>query len=862
MRSSVHNFHGIWYSKYFSFMNGYCTQRPVKSEDTDNYIVIDTQSQNPKVRIGAIKGTLWYIHPTTSLSQWADTTYEEIEDGVLASSSFLDHHPSDAIVELYHPFLKFIPPSGRYKIPSIIVSCDYGFKYGTPSRYLSYILLNGGPQLLEKLSSNIDAPSKNYLLPSSFYPNHSGDTLMLNRKDPRGLMALFEYIVNRLYCFIATNMYENKDVLPTYQEAAEIYRQYTSEQGRTIKTPISRIWKTRNGSNCTEVFTFHFPYAPAGSTIWFENLPANWSQLNQKEFKNAVSILHFADTPFPSPQHIYTPMRWSKIVMPLDTTNLEDLDARKQGKQNFGMLCVNHKVSANMEYPEFIAAMLAIQYEIYRMSQHTAYGAWTYKNRPFLPNTWSDLQEALHNDEVKPSIHRWRSNRVVPTHMYHNPVIQCDSGLCGDGIDALLNPICNPYCHLNDPVLPIEELGLGKHLDYNIVQKNYLNDKIYRLYWRIKGKCLLPFHSQLTTMGYSSNGSEFEGRADLKNPGMEWSILGVNDDSEEDDYEKLDSKYGDRSAINPKLSKLMDRLDISHITDKYHQGKTIGYMRISSYDFSDPLLLMTDLRMGNRDLRYDQSSRMGTENFCGIFAELMRELLDPRHNDGFPIQDVILDIRCNSGGLAHSPWIASFFGDNRSGSDGALAVHNPKHPSEVGEGAHHSKLWTDILKERNASSYRGIVEAMDKMASTIDVRESLRRYGSECVFQNGNLYILTDECSCSEGDETIHYFLGDNLDRNIGANTHVFLVGEISGRIIGGTFCNITPDGLPLTSQFLTNRFGKPVNCVPLSRIENSSAAIVSILGRPLSVQDQTTALDILIPNISENVWQDIGFDS
>ena len=316
------------------------------------YIVIDAVTLNPLFRIGTLKGTLIHIHADTSI-QWSDTTYEMIEPDVLASTEFLQHGPQNAIAEVFLPFLKWTPQG-------IIVSCDYGVEtksgYIVPTRHPAFVLLTAGPLLLTKMSGPPTIPK----------PVHN---------DPFGVLRLFEYIFYRLFSFIATDKRSNQDVLRPRDEAMAIYKQYLSANGRTFSTrSISNLvhqarecttfWRCK--TLVTEVFTPSFPFATPGSTISFSGLPGQWKQLNNREFVNAVSVLHYANVPNPSPLHIHVPTRTSKIVWHFDSSNLKDLE----NLENI-MVHVRHRVHANMEYPEFIAAVMACQYDVFEVSQHT-----------------------------------------------------------------------------------------------------------------------------------------------------------------------------------------------------------------------------------------------------------------------------------------------------------------------------------------------------------------------------------------------------------------------------------------------------------------------------------------------------------
>ncbi|AYV87255.1 MAG: hypothetical protein Sylvanvirus45_3, partial [Sylvanvirus sp.] len=361
----------------------------------------------------------------------------------------------------------------------------------------------------------------------------------------------------------------------------------------------------------------------------------------------------------------------------------------------------------------------------------------------------------------------------------------------------------------------------------------------------VTGPSVLPLHATLPhlSQAYNQAGSMFESLVDpsVQKPG--WTLLGLGDDDEED------------SRPNPaKQLEVPFRLYGQHIKNTLPDltdltDAPVAYLRISSFDLCDPMLLMHDIRM-NTDAVLT-SPRLGSENYCQVWSTLMKALLAP-HPTGF-----IIDIRGNHGGLDLSSSIASFFGDDRAGTDGQYAVPTPRSYAMAQTQSCHS--WNEEMKQRGIHSFRSTLERCHEFQRRVYVQENIKRYGPECVFQHGNVVILTDQCACSEGDEFPNWFLGDRFDRHIGANTQVYIVGEIDGSIKGGTFTDFNTTGLPVLSNRLTNKQGQAVSPIPVSRIENASAGLMSINGHFLSIQDRRTAPDVLLPNNAQVLWNDVG---
>ena len=56
---------------------------------------------------------------------------------------------------------------------------------------------------------------------------------------------------------------------------------------------------------------------------------------------------------------------------------------------------VTHRFSSDMEYPAFVAAIRALFFASYRISQHSAYTAYFKPGSMFLFDTWAELKSAV-----------------------------------------------------------------------------------------------------------------------------------------------------------------------------------------------------------------------------------------------------------------------------------------------------------------------------------------------------------------------------------------------------------------------------------------------------------------------------------
>lgn len=848
----THVFHGLWASRYIGFVNAFNVNTLVHCEDVDAYIAIDTKTFAPLVAIYSFRGTKLHLHPFAKL-QKSDVFYCLLEPNILGSVHLQQHGPYETVGDVFHPCLQYIA-NGQSQPGSILVTCDFGVAPCFPTRHCAFILTTGGPLWLDQLSKTLDPPLPQPLVQARVFQQYANDTY--------GILPLFEYLFHRLYSFIATNPSENADIVPSYTQAKDLYKQYISPHGQVFETPLDHLWTSKHNSGLTEVFTQVFPFATPGSQVILQNLPKRWSELNNQPMR--ASIFHYTDDPHRSPSHLDIPTRVSKIVVHKDTNGFPDyepyseprliLDTISSTTRNTVAFAptirVRHRVHPSMEYADFIAAVLAFQYDLFGVSQHTGYSAWVYTENQAIPETWLDLQHALRSNTVMPVPFRWRSNRVYIYAWYHNPVMH----LKARKKFTIHDPTLPPFCHFNDPLIPMHELIINGQFDYHIVQENYLLGPPICIYWRLAGPCIHPFQAALTHQGYKQSGSKFESMAssepalNLLQGSQGWTLLGDQG-----------AVCLDPSLDSSKCAEIRHQLYGQRIYNP-HTHQATAYLRIAGFDLSDSLLLMHDIRMNTDQIM--SSPRKGSENFCGVVAPLMKMLLDPQTNYGHAMSTMIVDLRGNAGGLALMPFLASFFGGDRQGLDGAKAIPNPSYLQAAPNQNNKNRIcnsWTDLLASRHRQSYRGILEASDEIVKQVYVTETMRRYGAECVFKNGTLVILTDEAACSEGDEAPHWFLGDAYDRNIGNNVRVYLVGEGDMRIKGGTFTGFNKEGLPLYSNALKDSHGQPVCPIPISRIENGGAGADSMKGSPLSIQDERTALDVLLPGNIETVWRDVG---
>ncbi|MBA3679496.1 hypothetical protein H0W80_04935, partial [Candidatus Saccharibacteria bacterium] len=96
------------------------------------------------------------------------------------------------------------------------------------------------------------------------------------------------------------------------------------------------------------------------------------------------------------------------------------------------------------------------------------------------------------------------------------------------------------------------------------------------------------------------------------------------------------------------------------------------------------------------------------------------------------------------------------------------------------------------------------------------------RYGSNAVFSGGKVVVLHNEQAASGGDDILTTcWVGENNDKELGANTQTVFLGSADGRLKGGSWIGYS-DCMPLQkySERLKDSSGNPVSAIPRMRID------------------------------------------
>jgi hypothetical protein len=125
--------------------------------------------------------------------------------------------------------------------------------------------------------------------------------------------------------------------------------------------------------------------------------------------------------------------------------------------------------------------------------------------------------------------------------------------------------------------------------------------------------------------------------------------------------------------------------------------------------------------------------------------------------------------------------------------------------------------------------------------------QTAMRYGSDAVFSGGKVVVLHNEEAASAGDQILtSCWLGENNDKQLGANTQAVFIGSADGRLKGGTWFGFS-DCMPLQkySERLQDSSGNPVSAIPRMRIDIPFVSYVtSFNGHKITQQTPDLAID------------------
>lgn len=637
------------------------------------------------------------------------------------------------------------------------------------------------------------------------------------------------------------------------------------DEGITVTTHVTKIRPTNNafGQLVTDIYTDAFSLATPGATVTIDGFTGNYAALNGT-YINGVSYLQFGGAPNPSGLHVdYAQNAQGQqtagtypfhFLLSKDTSNTISFPRVTSGS-NVGLgifttvpggatVTVTHRVHSNMEYPEFEAAVFALTYKVWRVSEHSWFTGFWPAESVFLFDNFNQLQAAVKAGTALTDSLRTNTSTLRPSLFYNNPAL-----------NTLLTSQANNYM-LNDPfgVRPDAAGNWPAQYNYDIVLNNYLEDAA-NLYWALDGVPSGPWvevqENVQNNFGYKSNinpsitgAKTFVGAVAPYFPVS--TILDPN----------FYTLMGGSLAIPPSLNSILSAKNeeyFGRIKPSLTGGKNIGYIRLLDFDWFDPFGLMIS---GFFDPTDGASPKFDREALSRVLSAMMHYIVTDLQSEA-----VIIDTRGNAGGLGELGLaLAEFFGDTRPG----VATN----ASYKDDGTRPLDQLQDPTKYTTANNVLAITRGQ---YATLQAGYNNIQYPGS-VFQGGKVIILTDVISASAGNTFPNFFLGANLNKDIGANTTVEFIGDIDGRLkgFGG---EIDPMPVSQNSSFLTDASGNPVSPINVGYDICDSFFPQSVVGTNYYINQQTpvTAIDAAplkgtaggnpLPNDwPQTVWPDLGF--
>ncbi len=819
-------FHGWWAKVDKGILGGFGsdfnTFAQIGSEDIDAYIFIDA-TQDPIV-ITTMGGNGKDFRSPKPNEVADRPTYFQRDAKTLLST--LPKNPGDPITELYGKSYNSLKLQSD---GNLIALTDQG----TRNVFGNTVVTFDGDFMIGGIYKKISAMD----LPAPF-PRY--DELDYRPVDYTLPTNLAQYIFNRmLYHGIArggegTSENWNPDFIG-FQEAHALFDEYLST-GKTYITNIDKTRTTKNGSGMTSIFTEDFHYAPPGSTVTLSGFGGGWAGINGTH-TNSVSVHAFGGIPNPNPLFVDVGSggTWKHyFYLNFDSTGFPQF-VGNSGYPNFAdgsanstlwgettpTLSVTHQITDDMEYPAFVAAMTAFFYDAFKVAQHTGQSGWVTEENPrFLADTWEDLQAALDVDEALIARFRSRTNRFQPPGYYQNPAVKTE-------FDLDIPPLGGYIWDFNEPydLLP----GVNPLLDYNVDGQNYLVG-VSNLYYTLAGVPTKPQHSILGLLGYknlagnSDGGAYFTGTVaplnfadpESGNPDPNvWSLLGVDFDG--DPVTSANNLFF--GFVNPLLT----------------SGKKVGYIYMPDEVRVDGFVLMPCINFTKDE---DQNSqRFGLEGYARVWAPLM-VYLNTMHPDGPGLDAIIFDDRSNAGGYGgQNQVVGEMFGAKRLLMEGSTAFWRDNG----------RRLPQKYVSELGYDGYKHLISLLDQQEGYLYVDETLARYGSNAVFSGGKVVVLHNEQGASGGDMILTTnWVGENNDKQLGANTESVFLGSADGRLKGGAWLGYS-DCMPLQkySERLQDSSGNPVSAIPRMRIDLPFMdAPTTFHGLKVTLQNPEIAMD------------------
>lgn len=663
----------------------------------------------------------------------------------------------------------------------------------------------------------------------------------LDEKSPDDPAKMFTAAVDR-FLYVG-NSHIVKDLnSQTFIGVQEAYalRDRIIEEGVTYTRPVHKVFVTQSAEGWTTIRTDAYHYVMAASRVTISGCTGDWASMNgvhdvstatiRGDVNPEAAFTDWGPDPDARTMHNQFAIFFNSTGFPSDSFGVGNLTGPCEMSVSYG------PIKSDTQYRETISSVDYWIIETFKVAQHartliyydpaTEVGEGPAK--AYIPyNTWDDLAAGLADGTALAINNRPTRANENNGYLYVGAAKRnfLDEVLNGDFFILPLDSRIGGTIDLNNRFQVRPDFDYynpsGKYW-YNIARQNYLIDVKVPIF-RCVGPTTKPFFTNFAA-GVIYN-QEFTGcdfyEGDIVDygtiPPAGDNFFGFNVEPNDGFFT---SPYATRGSLW--LDAASEQYHIGIINTTYTNDRRIGYIRIEDTSYSPSvwnqagLFVPTGTPSGPRDER---------EHFVQMFSAWTRHLIVDQD-----VEDIIIDIRDNGGGVLHCiTALRELFGNSTSEqwSASPFAARAQVSPDGPAYPTSNWELENDFLK----------------MQDNIGVIYSSwsRELYPDAVFSNGDVIIITDTNAGSGGDLFPNAFLGENLDRDLGAGVTTKIIGDIDGRLSGAS---CAPQQIPTSrdSPSFVDQEGKPVSPLSNMRVD---CGLVRIRGDGSLMHNRPSVLEI-----------------
>lgn len=663
----------------------------------------------------------------------------------------------------------------------------------------------------------------------------------LDEKSPDDPVKMFTAAVDRALHVGNSHIVKslNSQTFIGMQEAYAL-RDRIIEEGVTYTRPIHKVFVTQSAEGWTTIRTDAYHYVMAASRVTISGCTGDWAAMNGVHDVSTATIhgdvapeAAFTDwgpDPDARTMHNQFAIFFNSTGFSADAFGAGNLTGPCEMSVSYG------PINSDTQYRETISSVDYWTIETFKVAQHmrtviyydpaTAVGEGPAK--AYIPyNTWDDLAAGLADGTALAINNRPTRVNENPAYLYVGAAKQIflDDILTGAFFVLPLDSRLGGTFDLNNrfQVRPdFDYYNPNGTYWYNIARQNYLTNVKVPIY-RCVGPTTKPYFTNFAA-GVVYN-QDFSGCDFYEGDVVDYGTIPPAGDNffgfnVEPNDGFFSSPYGARGSLW--LDAASEQYHLGIINTTYTNGRRIGYIRLKDTSYSPSTwelagyFVPTGTPSGPRDER---------EHFVQMFSAWTRHLIVEEE-----VEDIIIDIRFNGGGTLHCiTALRELFGNSTGEVWDARSILARSQVSPDGPGYSTStfELENDLLKLQDNI---GVIYSSWS-----------RELYSDAVFSNGDVIILTDTTSASGGDLFPNAFLGENMDRDLGAGVTTKIIGDIDGRLSGGS---CAPQNIPTSrdSPRFVDASGNPISPLSNMRVD---CGTVRVRGDGSLMHNRPSALEI-----------------